>query len=459
MSNVGNALAQAVTLPTLGVAGLLPQAQDVIGQAGNALNHAIGSDPFGTQNHFTPNQMQMPTTNEQAGAGYDQSQQALKQQQDFLQAVQAQNGLGNQSQVFGQLQGIANGTGPNPAQAMLNNSTGQNVANQSAMMASQRGASANPALLARQAAMQGANTQQQAAGQGAALQAQQQVGALGQMGQLANQQAAQQQQAQNTALQGAQNQYGQVSQNIANQNNAQAGINSVNANMENAANQRKGNLIGNITGAVGSVFGLAEGGSVPSMPAYQQFMAPQSMAPTTGPQSFAAQHFAGVAAPNAFSLQSNPDSMSEGMKSGAKMGKGIGNALSNFADNQQYKALTNGMDIEGGMQPASNIEGPMAARGGKVPAMVSPGERYLNPQEVEKVAEGKKSPMKAGEKIPGEAKVKGAKNSYANDTVPKDLESGGIVIPRSITQGKDAEKKAHAFISAILQGKQMPKKA
>ncbi len=93
-----------------------------------------------------------------------------------------QNVYGQQGNTLGQLQGVANGTGPNPAQAMLNQATGQNVANQSAMMAGQRGAGSNVGLMARQAAQQGAATQQQAAGQGATMQANQQLNALGQMG-------------------------------------------------------------------------------------------------------------------------------------------------------------------------------------------------------------------------------------------------------------------------------------
>ena len=76
-----------------------------------------------------------PVTKEQADAAQAQSLAALQQQQGFLQATQAQNGLGNQSNVFNQYGQIAAGNGPNPAQAMLANSTGQNVANQAAMMA------------------------------------------------------------------------------------------------------------------------------------------------------------------------------------------------------------------------------------------------------------------------------------------------------------------------------------
>ena len=109
----------------------------------------------------------------------------------------AMEGYGQSKGIIGQQQNLANmlmeqaqGGGPNPAQLALNQTTGQNINQQAALMAGQRGASANPALLARQAAMLGSNVQQQAAGQGALMQAQQQLAARQQ---LAGQQAAMQQ--------------------------------------------------------------------------------------------------------------------------------------------------------------------------------------------------------------------------------------------------------------------------
>lgn len=91
------------------------------------------------------------------------------------------------------------------------------------------------------------------------------------------------------------------------------------------------------------------------------------------------------------------------------------------------------------------------AKGGAVPnSLVSPGERYLSPKAVKEVEQGKKSPMKAGEKIPGRAKVGGAVNSYANDFVPKTLQEGGIVLPRSVTKSKDPAREAHKFVKALL---------
>lgn len=114
------------------------------------------------------------------------SQGQLNQQLGGAGGVQAQTGalqglqnvLGQQQGLANQYQGLANGTGPNPAQAALNQSTGQNIAAQAALMAGQRGAGANVGLMARQAAQQGAATQQQAVGQSATLQAQQQIAGM-----------------------------------------------------------------------------------------------------------------------------------------------------------------------------------------------------------------------------------------------------------------------------------------
>src|SRR5271165_2611948 len=91
-----------------------------------------------------------PVTADQANAAQQASLNAIQQQQNFLNQVQAQNGLGNQTSVYNQLQNVASGTGPNPAQAQLAQATAANTANQAALMAGQRGSSANAGLLARQ---------------------------------------------------------------------------------------------------------------------------------------------------------------------------------------------------------------------------------------------------------------------------------------------------------------------
>ena len=65
--------------------------------------------------------------------------------------------------------------------------------------------------------------------------------------------------------------------------------------------------------------------------------------------------------------------------------------------------------------------------------------------------------MSVGETIPGKAKVPGPVDSYDNDTVPKKLDVGGVVLPRSVTQSKDANRKATEFVIAIIN-KQKKKK-
>lgn len=151
-----------------------------------------------------------PVTQGQIDKSYATTQSGLDQQQAFISALHAQNGIQNQTNAYNQLQGLANGTGPNPALAQLNQQTANNAAQQAALQAGQRGAGANVGLLARNIANQGANLQQQNVGQAATLQAQQQANAINQMGGLATQQVGQQQQALQGYNQAAQGQQGNL---------------------------------------------------------------------------------------------------------------------------------------------------------------------------------------------------------------------------------------------------------
>lgn len=293
-----------------------------------------------------------PVSVNQANQAYNQSQDAMQQQAALLAALRNQNGIQNQSDVYNQLTGIANGTGPNPALAMLNQATGQNVANQASLAAGQRGSNANVGLLQRNAANAGVNAQQNAAGQAAILQANQQLNALGAQGNLATQQVGQQQGATNALNSFGQNEQGLLLQSIANQNNAanqaQGSVNSANSGAQQQALTGQQNLGGNLAGAVGTAIGLG-------------------------------------------------------------------------GDNKVK----------------------MFAEGGKVGPQSNVG-RHL-------YSGGKATNYKAGGFVPGKAQVSG--NSYKNDTVDAKLSPGEVVIPRSIMQGKDAAKKAAAFVQAILNRK------
>lgn len=458
-----------------------------------------------------------PTTVDQANTAYTNAQQGLTTQQQFVNATQAQNGLANQSNVYNQLQGITNGTGPNPAQAQLAQATGANVANQAALMAGQRGSNANAGLIARQAAMQGANTQQQSAGQAATLQAQQSLNALSAQGNLATQQAGQQAAATNAYSQAAQNEQQNILNGIAGQNNANVGmqsnINNVNGQLANTTMQGQQGLIGGALNGIGGALGLAEGGKI-SKPMYAEGVVsvPQagSYAPIdpNAPDVFDNSKTnagapvaiqtpnAAVPAQQAAAAKANPmaapkpadksksaapskpvDTPNYGNAGANALYKGVssfGNFLTNraspdtegaehpdvgVADPNNIMKGDQGFNREVQMDASNNDPMSTYAEGGKVPAMVSPGERYLPPSEVQAVKSGKKSPMEAGEEIPGKPKVGGAKDSYANDVVPKDLDEGGLVLPRSVTQSKNPEWAAHAFVRAhMAKGGMIPPK-
>lgn len=388
--------------------------------------------------------LQKPTTNQQATDAYTQSQNALQQQQAFLNALQGQGGIQNQQNVFnqqqqltGQLQGIANGTGPNPALAQLHQATGQNIANQAALMASQRGSGANAGLIARQAGQQGGSLQQQAVGQGATLQAQQQLAGLqalqaqqGMMGNLATQQVGQQGNALGSLNQLSQNEQGTLLNSINAQNNAEVSNTSQanQANSQIAQTQAKGQF--GLLNSVGGALGLFASGGLVKDDDFYRFGDSEP------------KHQSKVG-----SILSAPINI---------LGQGLG-AIKDAALGSINKDLVpighnyQGQNPEQNQAPLPN--GQMyAAHGGYVPAMVSPGERYLPPKEVKEVAKGK-NPMKVGEKIPGKSHVKG--DSLKNDTVSKKLKEGGIVLPKSVTEHPSAPDEAKRFVQAILAKNKM----
>lgn len=99
------------------------------------------------------------------------------------------------------------------------------------------------------------------------------------------------------------------------------------------------------------------------------------------------------------------------------------------------------------------------AKGGEskeIKAMVSPNERYWNPEEVEQIKHGA-DPMKLGRIFPGKDKVPG-KDTIKNDVLPVSLEEGGIVNPLHIEKTKDPDK-ARLFVLKSLRatGKHLKK--
>lgn len=413
---------------------------------------------LGTAGGFKGTGVDSPDMNyvspEQLNQSFQQNQAALGQQTSLLGALQGQNGLANQSSVYNQMQGVANGTGPNPAQAQLAQATGANTANQAALMAGQRGSSQNAGLIARQAAMQGGANQQNAAGQAATLQAQQSLGALGQMGGMANTMAS--------------NQIGQTNANAASAQAEQSSL--LNAN--NAQNNQRSGLInatagqqasfgGGMANGIGSAMGSsagAQGGRVENMPK----MAGGGMLGKIGGMFSSMMAEGGDVEQSAFQGQSKFGQYLHGVqdggapqaaqipdlsKAGQSLGKGIKNQMGSTSDNSAADA--NSADME-----------PAMAKGGKVPVLLSPGEKKLTPEQAKAAAAGKIDPMKAGKTIPGKPKVGGAKNDYANDTYKSEEEPGTLILPRSVTKAKNPHWAAMRFVHAhmMANGGKIPMK-
>jgi hypothetical protein len=283
------------------------------------------------------------------------------------------------------------GAGPNPAQQQFAANTGTNVANQAALAAGQRGAAQNVGLMERNVAQQGAATQQQAAGQAATLQAQQQL--------TAEQNAAAQQQAIAqgiTANTAAQNQL--LSTGVTGTNAQNTAINTsyltpeqINAQTAQANAGTTSKMIGGLTGGLGSASSsitssLAEGGEVK-----------RPMTTQRGPIT----------------------------------------------------------DFSGLFPSAQGMPTTTMAKGGKVPAMVSPGEVILSKKEMQspKAPQIAAEKAKKGHKVAGKPKVAG--DSLKNDTKPTMLEEGGAVVKRTAAQDPS---KAAQFVQQIKAKQGMKRK-
>jgi hypothetical protein len=387
------------------------------------------------------------TNTAQINNSYYGNQTALGNQQALLAALQGQSGIQNQSSVFNQQQALANtlgsyaaGQGPNPALAQLANTTGQNVANQAALMAGQRGAGANVGLIARQAGQQGAATQQQAVGQAALQSAQQQIAytqALQQqqamLGQTAGTQVANQMGA-TQALTGAQQNEQQILQQaLANQNNAnvtmQSNINNANAGL--AQQQMKGQqgLIGGILGGVSSLLGGAGGGARGGEVGYADGgnVSNLNLPGVSGPRSSLGKFLNGMN--SAMTSEDDNDPLRKGMS--AFVG-GIGNIVGSAL---RENPLEKGTDFGDSLTNQASMSG-MAAKGGSVDFRTGGKVKARN--------------MKEKAVKPG--------NNYSNDKIPAVLSEHEIVLPRSVTMSADPVKASAQFVAQIVARRNKGKK-
>lgn len=462
------------TTPVLnpGQEGLIPKAKGAISEMMNPTKHGKNAEEIlngGGDQLFPKDIAQMPniqqgTSIQDVQGAQNRTGEALNGQDALLKALQAQGGLGMQNtaaqsqlglanqlqsangvgaqqnalaglqNTAGLYQNIAQGRGPNPAQAMLNQATGQNVANQAALMAGQRGAGANVGLMARQAAQQGAGLQQQAVGQGATMQANQQLNALqgltgaqqamGSMGSnLTGQQMGANQayanQGNTIAGQQIAGTNANTQANLANQqqmqgalqgvNNSnvagQASVNTGNVELAKANAAAKQGMLGGVMNSLGSILG-ARGGMV--------HMADGGMpAPAMqGPSSDFGQYM----------MANSSNGGDPNMDQSAKLVESASQAKPSEAPKDSGAGALAGI---GAMLLAS--KGGLAKTGGHV-AAGAPSQKA----------------DKSG-------------NSYSNDKIPAMLSEGEIVLPRSVTQSKDPKGAAAKFVAQVLARKKVRK--
>lgn len=447
------------------------------------------SNALGTNNNFRAGiaNIQPGTNATQLNNAYTGANNALNTQTGLTNTLvpQAAQGVTNQGVLANQYLAMTQGQGPNPALAQLNQTTGTNVANQAALMAGQRGAASNVGLLARQAANQGAATQQQAVGQGATLAAQQQIAAQQNLANLSANQVGQAGQA-TTALNAAQqNEQNTLLGANAGYNNANVGmqsnINNVNAQVAGANQNQNNGILGGITGALSSAagaVGLAHGGEVKmaegGVAGNPLLSSPTPSAPAP---NWAGQYMSPASVgggPSVEATQSLPENETP------SMGDAVKDARSNYQTQKAGKTVS-GFDkqldtIDSGMQSAPELGSQFASAaptlgfasggkvyhsgyfheyfagggmaGGSVDAIVSPKEVYLNPRQVKEVVERGADPIKIGHHFAGHDKVK--RDSMKNDVIKTKLEEGGVVLPIHITTHKDASHRGRKFIERAV---------
>lgn len=370
---------------------------------------------------------------------YKANQSALAEQRNLLSALQNQNGIGNQSNVYNQFQGVAGGTGPNPAKEMLSQSTGQNVANQAALMAGQRGASSNVGMMARQAAQQGANTQQQAAGQSAVMQAQQSLNALNSAGNIANTQVANQIGATNAQTAANQNQYnsllgfqGDVNKIAAQQ---QGNINNIYGQLANTTMQGQQGMTGGIMKSMGTMggmmmgggMGMAEGGEAgQGAPVLDAQQAVVQATPSKVP-SFSELLKKPKGKPKKEQAQVTPQVASTGPGALYEGSSAMGDAV--FGSLVKKPGGNKGMSDNTSSRDIQNMPVMPAANGGYTSDYRDGGKVNAKNKNQKATAKG---------------------NSYANDKIPAVLSEHEIVLPRTVTLSEDPIGEAAKFVAAVI---------
>lgn len=367
-----------------------------------------------------------------------------------------------QSALSNMLMQQSQGQGPNPALAQEQQTTQQNIAEGNSQIASQKGI--NPGLANKQILENTAAQNQTAAGQGAVLEAQQQLAAESALGSNLSNQGSLQNQSLAT-LGGLQN--NQNSNTINNSLGAQGLTATAAGQNAGFGQQLTGGLIGGLSGGLVKMYegGQIDSGHVPGLhqipvtewlnalhdtgithPDQIRMFAYGGMAGGAGlgvdystldSKNFASPSAIGSngpvvtqpanvtsKAPQAASWEPNNSVYQGGKAAGGAMAQGIGKLIGGGGANATADAGLGGAGPSGvgGMAGGMDAVDSLAAA---APVLVAA----------------------QGGQIGGQASVAG--NSPDNDDVPALLSPKEIVLPRSVTMSKDPAGAAASFVDAI----------
>ena len=385
-----------------------------MGSLVSGIGDLFGGAPNNANFSAVPAPLIQPVTAGQVNQAQGTAISGVNQAQNLASTLApgVSQGMNTQNMLTQALLNQANGVGPNPAQAALAQNTGTNVANQAALMAGQRGVGQNAGLLAREVGQQGAGIQQNAVGQAATLQAQQQLAAQQQLQQLAQQQTNQGLAGAGLFNQAALGNQGQLLNALQGYNQAQVGSttsqNSANAGIAqtNANNTSKaiGGLFGGLSsGGGGAAMMGAEGGEVPEKA--KQILA-KALSKKEMPDHML--EIAKIYHPKVMKMAMGGECYDEG----GNVTDGVDpNAIRPIATDSSSSSNSGGQ-----MKEAMSIATLLAANEGAV--------------------------------VPGKPKVEG-KNTLKNDVVPAMLTPKEIVLPLSVTQSKNPGEAAKAFVEKI----------
>lgn len=365
----------------------------------------------------------------------DISNYSPDQMQSFVNALGVGQGINNQNILAKQLQAQSMGEGPNPAMDQLAMTTGQNMRGQAGAMASQRGVSQNAGTMGMNVANQGASIQQQAAGQAAVMRANQQLAAQQQLAQLSQQQVGNYSNAvgniSNIYASNAQQGNAIRAQNAQSTNQGSVARMQSDTAMEQQKTGSKSAMGGGIMQGVGAAIpfiaaaaankggmikGYAGGGEISGPGIRPLFSQSGTTIDPNGPKSMLGQSM----------LATDNGEMSKGFSS---LGKGLGKSYQNYSarNSQVTTPMVGSLSAGAGEGSSMDQIEQTAYKGGSIHQQTG---------------------LKSGGNVKGKANVKG--DSIKNDTVLTALSPGEIVIPRHITQGKNAPENAAKFVAAVL---------